>query len=224
MKVLLVDDDQRLSSFIRMGLEDHDMIVTTAFDGKLGARLAVTKNYDVIILDVMLPEMNGFEILIEIRKNRIRTPVIMLTSLDSTEDKVTGFDSGADDYLGKPFEFPELLARIKALDRRNKKDIINPLIRIADLELDTIGKKVIRNGKEIKLTAREYKILEMLAMNKGKVFERIEIAQKIWGFDFNTGTNVIDVHINALRKKIDRDFSPKLIRTIIGIGYALNDS
>ena len=224
MKVLLVDDDQRLSSFIRMGLEDHDMIVTTAFDGKLGARLAVTKNYDVIILDVMLPEMNGFEILIEIRKNRIRTPVIMLTSLDSTEDKVTGFDSGADDYLGKPFEFPELLARIKALDRRNKKDIINPLIRIADLELDTIGKKVIRNGKEIKLTAREYKILEMLAMNKGKVFERIEIAQKIWGFDFNTGTNVIDVHINALRKKIDRDFSPKLIRTIIGIGYALNDN
>jgi two-component system copper resistance phosphate regulon response regulator CusR len=223
MKVLLVDDDQQLSSFVKMGLEDHDIIVTLAFDGKMGERLAVTKDYDVIILDVVLPGINGFELCKRIRQKRIQTPVLMLTSLGSTEDKVTGFDIGADDYLSKPFDFFELLARVKALDRRNRENITSPFICISDLEIDTLGKKVKRGGKEIKLTAKEYKILELLATNKGKVFERMEITQAIWGFSFSSGTNVIEVHINALRKKIDRDFSPKLLQTVPGIGYVLND-
>ena len=147
----------------------------------------------------------------------------MLTSLDSTDDKVTGFDLGADDYLAKPFDFPELLARIKALDRRNRDKSIDPMIHIADLAIDTIAKTVTRSGKKIQLTSREYKILELLAREPGKVFERVEIAQKIWGFSFSSGTNVIDVHISALRRKIDKEFSLKLIHTTIGIGYQLSE-
>ena len=147
----------------------------------------------------------------------------MLTSLDSVEDKLSGFDSGADDYLIKPFSFQELLARIRALNRRYKEAIVNPNLKVLDLELDSITKKVRRNNKEINLTATEYKILELLLSNKGKVFDRILIAEKIWGFSFNSGTNVIDVHINSLRKKIDKDFSQKLIHTKKGFGYLLSD-
>ena len=223
MKILLVDDDQQLSSFVKMGLEDHDITVTTAYDGKLGEHLALTKHFDVIILDVILPELNGFDVCRNLREKQIFTPILLLTSLDSTEDKVSGLDLGADDYLSKPFEFPELLARIKALHRRHKEGIVKPNIVIADLKIDTVSKKVFRAGNEIKLTAKEYKILELLAVHKGKVFERIEIAQKIWGFSFNTGTNVIDVHINSLRNKIDRNYQQKLIQTVIGIGYVVND-
>lgn len=224
MKVLLVDDDQQLSSFIKMGLEDHGITVSTAYDGKLGERLALTKHFDVIILDVILPEINGFDICRNLREQQVSTPILMLTSLDSTDDKVSGLDLGADDYLAKPFEFPELLARIKALHRRDKEGIIQPLITIADLKINTVSKTVFRAEHEIKLTAKEYKILELLAIHKGKVFDRIEIAQKIWGFSFNTGTNVIDVHINALRNKIDRNYSQKLIKTVIGVGYVINDN
>ncbi|MGW8317264.1 MAG: winged helix-turn-helix domain-containing protein, partial [Bacteroidales bacterium] len=165
----------------------------------------------------------GFELCKRIRQNNIQTPVIMLTSLDSTDDKVTGLDTGADDYLSKPFEFPELLARINALHRRDRKEITNSVLHIADLEIDTGGKKVRRGGTEINLTATEYRILELLALHQGKVFERIEIAQEIWGFSFNTGTNVIDVHISAIRKKIDQDFEPKLIHTVPGFGYVLRE-
>ena len=224
MKVLLVDDDQQLSSFIKMGLEDHGITVSTAYDGKLGERLALTKHFNVIILDVILPEINGFDICRNLREQQVSTPILMLTSLDSTDDKVSGLDLGADDYLAKPFEFPELLARIKALHRRDKEGIIQPLITIADLKINTVSKTVFRAEHEIKLTAKEYKILELLAIHKGKVFDRIEIAQKIWGFSFNTGTNVIDVHINALRNKIDRNYSQKLIKTVIGVGYVINDN
>jgi DNA-binding response OmpR family regulator len=147
----------------------------------------------------------------------------MLTSLDSVEDKVSGFDCGADDYLTKPFSFQELLARIRALNRRNKETLVNPKLKVLDLELDSITKKVSRNNMEINLTATEYKILELLLSNKGKVFDRILITEKIWGFSFNSGTNVIDVHINSLRKKIDKDFSQKLIHTKIGFGYLLSE-
>ena len=147
----------------------------------------------------------------------------MLTSLDSVEDKVSGFDCGADDNLVKPFSFQELLARIKALNRRNKEAIVNPNLKVLDLELDSITKKVRRNNKEINLTATEYKILELLLSNKGKVFDRILIAEKIWGFSSNSETNVIDVHINSLGKKIDKDFSQKLIHTKKGFGYLLSD-
>jgi len=223
MKILLVEDDPKISSFVKIGLESNDCLIDTAYDSTIGEKLALSRKYDVIILDVVIPGISGFELCKRIRNNNILTPVIMLTSLDSVEDKLTGFDSGADDYLLKPFSFQELLARIKALNRRNREAIISPVLKVLDLELDSIAKKVRRNNKEINLTATEYKILELLLSNKGKVFDRILIAEKIWGFSFNSGTNVIDVHINSLRKKIDKDFSQKLIHTKKGFGYVLSE-
>lgn len=223
MKILLVEDDPKISSFIKIGLESHNCLVDTAYDSTIGEKLALTRKYDVIILDVVIPGISGFELCKKIRNNNILTPVLMLTSLDSVDDKLTGFECGADDYLLKPFSFQELLARIKALNRRNREAIINPVLKVLDLELDSIARKVKRSDKEINLTATEYKILELLLSNKGKVFDRILIAEKIWGFSFNSGTNVIDVHINALRKKIDKDFPQKLIHTKKGFGYVLNE-
>ena len=223
MKILLVEDDPKISSFVKIGLESHDCMVNTAYDSNMGEKLALEKNYDIIILDIVIPGISGFELCKKIRNNNILTPIIMLTSLDSVEDKLTGFDCGADDYLVKPFSFQELLARIKALNRRNRKSVINPVLKIADLEVDSIARKVKRGDKEINLTATEFKIIELLLINKGKVFDRIEIAEKIWGFSFNSGTNVIDVHINSLRKKIDKDSEIKLIRTKKGFGYVITN-
>lgn len=223
MKILLVEDDQKISSFVKIGLESNDCFVDIAYDSTIGEKLAFSKKYDVIVLDVIIPGITGFDLCKKIRNKNILTPIIMLTSLDSVEDKLTGFDFGADDYLVKPFSFQELLARIKALNRRNHEAIINPVLIVADLELDSIARKVKRSGKEINLTATEYKILELLLSNKGKVFDRFLIAEKIWGFSFNSGTNVIDVHINSLRKKIDKDFNIKLIHTKKGFGYSLSE-
>lgn len=223
MKILLVEDDPKISSFVKIGLESNDCIVDSAYDSFIGEKLTLSKKYDLIILDVVIPGISGFELCKKIRNNNILTPVLMLTSLDSIEDKLTGFECGADDYLLKPFSFQELLARIKALNRRNKEAMVNPILKILDLELDSIARKVTRNDKEINLTATEYKILELLLSNKGKVFDRILIAEKIWGFSFNSGTNVIDVHINSLRKKIDKDFPQKLIQTKKGFGYVLSE-
>jgi two-component system copper resistance phosphate regulon response regulator CusR len=223
MKILLVEDDQKISSFVKIGLESNDCFVDIAYDSTIGEKLAFSKKYDVIVLDVVIPGITGFELCKKIRNKSILTPIIMLTSLDSVEDKLTGFDFGADDYLVKPFSFQELLARIKALNRRNHEAIINPVLILADLELDSITRKVKRNEKKINLTATEYKILELLLSNKGKVFDRFLIAEKIWGFSFNSGTNVIDVHINSLRKKIDKDFDKKLIHTKKGFGYSLSE-
>jgi DNA-binding response OmpR family regulator len=189
----------------------------------MGEKLALSKKYDVIILDVIIPGISGFDLCKKIRNNGNLTPIIMLTSLDSVEDKLTGFDCGADDYVVKPFSFQELFARIKALIRRNRESIVNPVLKVLDLELDSIAKKVKRNGKEINLTATEYKILELLMSNKGKVFDRMHIAEKIWGLSFNSGTNVIDVHINSLRNKIDKEFTQKLIHTKKGFGYVFSE-
>jgi two-component system, OmpR family, copper resistance phosphate regulon response regulator CusR len=223
MKILFVEDDPKISSFVKLGLENNDCIVDVAYDSLMGEKLALKKKFDVIVLDVIMPGINGFELCKKLRDNNIKTPILMLTSLASTEDKLMGFESGADDYLLKPFEFQELLARLKALTRRGSEGVVNPALKIANLVLEMNSKKVRRNDREIKLTAHEYKILELLMINKGKVLERIEIAEKIWGFSFNTGTNVIDVHINSLRNKIDKDFSLKLIHTVKGIGYVMND-
>lgn len=218
-----MEDDPEISSFIKLGLEKNDCIVDLVYDSAMGEKLGLKKKYDVIILDVIVPGINGFELCKKLRDNHIKTPILMLTSLDSTEDKVTGFENGADDYLLKPFQFQELLARIRALHRRSTDSFVTSNLKISDLEIDTIAKKVKRSNIDIKLTAREYKILELLANNKGKVFQRIEIIEKIWGNTFDTGTNVIDVHINALRNKIDKNFDCKLIQTVIGIGYVLDD-
>src|SRR5674536_135967 len=199
MRILLVEDDPKISSFVKIGLESKECIVDTAYESTIAEKLVFSRKYDNL------------------------TPVIMLTSLDSVEDKLTGFDCGADDYLVKPFSFQELFARIKALVRRNKEAMVNPLLKVLDLELDSIAKKVRRDDKEINLTATEYKILELLLSNKGKVFDRMHIAEKIWGYSFNSGTNVIDVHINSLRNKIDKNFSQKLIQTKKGFGYVLSE-
>ena len=223
MKILLVEDDPKISSFVKLGLEDNDFNVTVAYDSAMAEKLVFNKEFDIIILDVIIPGINGLELCKKIRNNNIKTPILMLTSLDSVDDKIAGFDCGADDYLVKPFSFKELLARIKALDRRHTETILAPTLKISDLEMDTISKKVKRKNKEIKLTSKEYSILELLLTNKGKVFDRIEIAEKIWGFSFNSGTNVIDVHINSLRNKIDKDFSPKLIHTLVGFGYVMKE-
>lgn len=221
MKILLVEDDTKISSFIKLGLEDNDYNVSVAYDSAMAEKLIFSKNFDVIILDVIIPGINGLDLCKKIRIANIKTPVLMLTSLDSVDDKIAGFDCGADDYLVKPFVFKELHARIKALDRRHTETIVAPVQKVADLELDTVSKKVKRKDKEIKLTAKEYTILELLINNKGKVLNRIEIAEKVWGNSFNSGTNVIDVHINSLRNKIDKDFSPKLIHTLVSFGYVL---
>jgi two-component system, OmpR family, copper resistance phosphate regulon response regulator CusR len=223
MKILLVEDDPKIASFIKIGLESYDYLIDNAYDSAMGEKFAFSRKYDVIILDVVIPGISGFDLCKKIRNNNILTPVIMLTSLDSVEDKLTGFDCGADDYLVKPFSFQELFARIKALVRRNRETVVIPVLKVLDLELDSITKKVRRNAKEIALTATEYKILELLMTNKGKVFDRIHIAEKIWGYSFNSGTNVIDVHINSLRKKIDKDFPQKLIHTKKGFGYVLSE-
>jgi two-component system copper resistance phosphate regulon response regulator CusR len=221
MKILLVEDDPKIASFIKIGLESYDYLIDNAYDSIIGEKLAFSRKYDVIILDVVIPGISGFDLCKKIRNNKNFTPVIMLTSLDSVEDKLTGFECGADDYLVKPFSFQELFARIKALVRRNKESVVVPVLKVLDLELDSISKRVRRNDKEIALTATEYKILELLMSNKGKVFDRMHIAEKVWGHSFNSGTNVIDVHINSLRKKIDKDFPQKLIQTKKGFGYIL---
>jgi len=223
MKILLVEDDPKISSFIKIGLESKDCQVDIAYDSTIGEKLALSRKYDVIILDVVIPGISGFDLCRKIRNRDNVTPIIMLTSLDTVEDKLTGFDCGADDYLVKPFSFQELFARIKALNRRNKEVIINPVLKVLDLELDSVSKKVKRNDKEVSLTATEYKILELLMSNRDKVFDRIHIAEKIWGYSFNSGTNVIDVHINSLRHKIDKDSPKKLIHTKKGFGYVLRE-
>jgi two-component system, OmpR family, copper resistance phosphate regulon response regulator CusR len=223
MKILLVEDDPKISSFVKIGLESNNYSVDVAYDSPVAEKLAFSKKYDVIILDVVIPGITGFELCKHIRNKSILTPIIMLTSLDTVEDKLQGFDCGADDYLIKPFSFQELLARIKALNRRNKEEIVKPVLQIADLEIDTIARKVRRGGRDINLTATEFKILELLAKNKDKVFDRVHIAEKIWGFSFNSGTNIIDVHINSLRKKVDREFDKKLIQTRKGFGYVISE-
>jgi two-component system, OmpR family, copper resistance phosphate regulon response regulator CusR len=223
VKILLVEDDSQIASFVKLGLESNQFLVDVAYDGVMGEKLALQKKYDVLILDVILPGINGFQLCQILRNNNIKTPILMLTSLNSTEDKVTGFESGADDYLLKPFAFQELLARIRALGRRNSDMVLSPVIKLRNLELNTVTKRVKRNEKEIKLTTLEYKLLELLLSHPGKVFERIEISEKIWGTSFNTGTNFINVHINSLRNKIDKDYPEKLIQTVKGIGYVIKE-
>jgi len=223
MKLLLVEDDPKISSFIKIGLEANNYKVDIAYDSPIAEKFALSRKYDVMILDVVIPGISGFELCKNIRNHDIMTPVLFLTSLDSIEDKLTGFNSGGDDYLVKPFSFQELLARLKALNRRNGDIIVKQVLKIADLEIDTSSRKVKRGGKDIFLTATEYKILELLIENEGKVFDRVHIAEKIWGFSFNSGTNIIDVHINSIRRKIDKEFTTKLIHTRKGFGYVLGE-
>jgi DNA-binding response OmpR family regulator len=228
MRILVVEDEIKVAEVLKRGLNEEGYEADLAYDGQIGLRLAKSGNYDLILLDINLPLLNGLELCKQLREKDELTPVLMLTALGMSDDVVAGLESGADDYLAKPFRFNELYARIKALTRRKK--IISELQQIqetsklftlADLEIDFSVYEVKRSGKKIQLTAKEYALLEYLAKNVGKVRSRLEIAEAVWGLNFETGTNFIDVYINYLRNKVDKPFSPKLIQTITGFGYVL---
>ena len=224
MKILLIEDEQKVSAFIKKGLEEQGYTVEVAYDGLMGIKLALEYEYDIIILDVILPGRNGYEVCAEIRALKNEVPILMLTALGTMQDKIKGFDTGADDYLLKPFHFEELLARIKSLVRRRMIAPSFAQYKVGDLEMDCYKKNVKRNGKDILLTSKEFTLLEVLMANKGRVLSRAYIAEAVWGIDFNRGTNLIDVYINYLRKKIDRASSGQLIHTIIGMGYVIKES
>lgn len=222
MKILLVEDEERLASFIRKGISAEGYEVEVAYDGRTGLALFQREIYDLIILDVNLPQLNGFELCRLIRSENEAIPVLMLTALDSLADKSDGFNAGADDYLAKPFEFQELLLRLRALTRRSGSRP-KQILRLADLELNLDTKTVTRAGKRIDLTTREYALIEYLMLNKGKIISRVDISERVWSLNFDTNSNVIDVYISYLRKKIDKDFSPRLLHTIVGMGYVLRE-
>lgn len=222
--ILVVEDETKVAQFIKKGLETQAFIVTVAADGREGKKLLGTNQYDLAILDINLPYMNGIELAQYIRRKDTYVPILMLTALDTTADKLIGFDAGADDYLAKPFDFMELLARVRVLLRRGSlPDETERTLRVADLELDRHEKVARRQGKTIMLTAREYTLLDYLMRNQGRVLSRGTIAEQVWDISFDTGTNTIDVYINYLRNKIDRDMVPKLIHTVIGMGYVMRD-
>lgn len=224
MKILVVEDEPKLASFVKKGLEEQSCEVDVAFDGQIGRTMALSNNYDVIVLDVNLPKINGLDLAQALRHEQIKTPILMLTAMGSVDDKLAGFEAGADDYLVKPFEFRELMARLRALYKRGSDTSAQiSMLKVADLELD-LNEKVARRGdKRVELTAKEFGLLEYLMRNRGRVVSRVDIAEKVWDIHFDTGTNVIDVYVNFLRKKIDKDFPAKLIHTVIGMGYMLKE-
>ena len=220
MKILLFEDEPGLVSVIIRGLTEVGMQVSVAGDGLVGLEMAMKHDFDLIILDIMLSGMNGIQVCREIRKGNNNVPVLMLTALSSTENIITGLDSGADDYLVKPFKFAELEARIRSLVRRSKVAASPRSTQsISGLEVDTLAKTVSRDGKTINLTATEYRLLEYFIQNQNVVLSRIQILENVWDIDFNMGTNVVDVYINYLRKKIDNGYQTKLIHTVFGMGY-----
>lgn len=225
-KILLVEDEKKLADAIQSGLNEHNYEVAVAYNGEEGKELFLNNEYDLIMLDINLPFINGYELCTLIREKNNRVPIILLTALNFTENKVQGFDLGADDYIPKPFEFQELLARIKALLRRSdiSKAVANShFLSIANLKLDLNRKEASREGQKITLTAKEFQLLEYFLRNRDKVVSREDIARDVWETEFDSQTNVIDVYVNFLRKKIDKAFSPKLIHTQVGMGYILKD-
>jgi DNA-binding response OmpR family regulator len=224
MKILLVEDEPKTLQLIKEGLEQHQLEVDIAYDGLLGLTLAQRNYYDLIISDIILPELNGLQLCKKIREQNIATPILLLTAMSTPEDIVTGLDAGADDYLPKPFEFAVLMARVRALTRRSSNSASTAnILRMADLELNLDSKLVKRGGKESLLTAKEFNLLEYFLRNPGRVISKVELAEKIWDITFDTGTNVIEVFVNFLRKKIDKDFDKKLLHTQIGMGYVMKE-
>ena len=220
MKILLIEDEKKIASFIKRGLKENNYTVDVAYDGEKGFYLADINTYDLIILDVMLPDKDGISVCRDLRKLKIDTPVLMLTARNEVKDKVSGLDSGADDYLTKPFVFDELLARVRALSRRKRSEKTTTL-KVGDLVLDQLTRKVTRAGKEIILTSREYSLLEYLMLNAGQVVTRTMISEHVWEDDFDTFTNVINVYVNYLRNKIDEGYNKKLISSVRGVGYTI---
>lgn len=223
MHILVVEDEKKVASFIQRGLEAEHYSVDVAFDGEAGLARLFDGEYDLAIFDIMLPKRDGLSVLREVRKQGVQVPILLLTARDTLADKVSGLDQGADDYLTKPFAFEELLARVRALLRRGTPTQ-STILTVADVSLDPVSRQVTRAGRKIDLTAKEFALLEFFLRNPGRVLSRALIAQHVWGVDFDTFTNVIDVYVKYLRKKIDTDFEPKLIHTIRGAGYVLKES
>ena len=220
MRILVVEDDKKVAGFIKKGLEEETYAVDVAYDGEDGLHFGSEGQYDLIILDIMLPKIDGLEILSQLREQGKDTPILLLTAKDAVDDKVTGLNKGADDYLTKPFAFSELLARVRVLLRRGKAEV-KTILMISDLTLDLVSHKVNRGGDEIELTGKEYGLLEYFMRNQEKVLTRTMIAEHVWDYNFDTFTNVIDVYINHLRKKIDKGRELKLLHTLRGVGYVM---
>ncbi|HBR18409.1 MAG: DNA-binding response regulator [Deltaproteobacteria bacterium RIFCSPLOWO2_12_FULL_43_16] len=221
MRILVVEDEKKVAGFIKKGLEEESYAVDVAYDGVEGEYLAATNEYDVVILDIMLPKKSGVDVVKDLRIKGIKIPVLLLTARDAVEDKVKGLDSGADDYLSKPFAFEELLARVRALMRRKDYGITE--LKFADIILDQATRKAKRGDITIDLTSKEYGLLEYFLRNPNKVLTRTMIAEHVWDYTFDSDTNVIDVYVNHLRSKVDKDFPKKLIHTVRGIGYILKE-
>ncbi|WP_126969653.1 response regulator transcription factor [Gynurincola endophyticus] len=225
LNILLVEDEKKIADTLAQGLSEHQYNVSVAYDGVIGKKLFDSQNYDLVILDINLPGMNGYELCKAIRLKNERVPIIMLTALSTTDDKIEGFEAGADDYIVKPFDFKELLVRLKALLKRlHQTNLPVNVLKASDVVMNLDSKEVTRAGKLIHLTAKEFQLLEYFVKNKNKVVSRADIALNVWDIDFDTKTNVIDVYVNFLRKKLEKDFDSKLIHTQVGMGYILKDS
>ncbi len=223
MRILVVEDERRLSNTVKQGLVEEGFAVDQAFDGEEGLYLSESEDYDAVILDLMLPKIGGVEICRQLRKKGIKTPILMLTAKDQLEDKVTGLDAGADDYITKPFAFIELKSRLQAILRRSY-DQKDPVIQVEDLTLDPLKHLVKRDNKSIKLTPKEFAILELLLRHKDEIVTRTQIVDHVWDYNFDSMSNVVDVFIATLRKKIDGNFSKKLIHTLHGVGYKVSET
>ena len=221
MKILLVEDEKKVADFIKKGLTEEFYTVDAAPDGEEGLFMAENSDYDLMILDIMLPDINGIELCTKIRSKNIKTPIMMLTAVDATESKVKGLDSGADDYLTKPFVFDEFLARVRSLLRR--PSLAADLLKAADLVLDPVKHEVLRGGRKIDLTWKEFALLEYMMRNRGRILSRTKIFENIWSYDIETSSNIVDVYVSYLRDKIDKRHSQKLIHTVRGAGYILKE-
>jgi DNA-binding response OmpR family regulator len=225
MKILIVEDEAALASMLNKGLKEAGYEVTVAPDGLIGHEMAIKNQFDVMVLDIMLPGLNGIQLCKQLRRQQIDTPILMLTALGTTENIVAGLDSGADDYLVKPFHFAELEARLRTLVRRKSQGNNNQpdVLQIGNLTLNISTRSASLNGEAVTLTATEYRLLEFMMHNRGRVLSRMELLENVWGIDFNMSTNVVDVYVNYLRKKIDTNPAQKLIHTMIGMGYILKE-
>ena len=222
MKVLLIEDEPSVAAIINKGLSEHGYSITVAPDGNMGLDLSLNHSFDIIILDIMLPGMNGMQLCKNIRAGKVQTPILLLTALGTTENIVSGLNAGADDYLVKPFKFAELEARIRSLSRRRQLHMEEKDVHyVGDLSIDFTAKLVARAGQPVMLTPTEFRLLEYFVRNKNRVLSRLQLLEHVWGIDFNMGTNVVDVYVNYLRKKIDTQPDQKLIQTVIGMGYML---
>jgi DNA-binding response OmpR family regulator len=221
VRILVVEDDRKVSAFLRQGLEEEGHAVDTAADGEQGAMLAHVNPYDVLVLDVQLPKKNGLQVAAELRREGSAVPILMLTARDATEDVVRGLDSGADDYLTKPFAFDVLLARVRALGRRGGAAVAAAVLRYGDIEMDRVHHRATRGARALELTAREFRLLEHFLTRPDEVVKRTELLEKVWDMSFDPGTNVVDVHVSNLRRKLEEGGEPRVLQTVRGVGFAL---